>query len=197
MINNYKKQMFLTLLLIFILFCVVFCFIFLLKDNPTKKDNNFDLSVKYLNNIDSVTIENILPINDIVGKKLDGKGTKEGTQGYLEFTLKSNSSNEVGYKIIVDADNKSKENIIDDKYIKLYLTDFNDVAYDGYNKNDVPTFLDLFVDENAPSDKILYQGTIDSNKKQYFRLRVWLANDYILSDTNEEKFSVKLRIEEN
>lgn len=197
MINNYKKQMFLTLLLIFILFCVVFCFIFLLKDNSTKKDNNFDLSVKYLNNIDSVTIENILPINDIVGKKLDGKGTKEGTQGYLEFTLKSNSSNEVDYKIIVDADNKSKENIIDDKYIKLYLTDFNDVAYDGYNKNDVPTFLDLFVDENAPSDKILYQGTIDSNKKQYFRLRVWLANDYILSDTNEEKFSVKLRIEEN
>ena len=119
MINNYKKQIILTLFLIFILFCVVFCFVFLLKDSPIEKNNTSALSVEFLNEIDSVNIENVLPINDIVGKKLDGKGTKEGTQGYLEFTLKSNSSNNVGYKIIVDSDNKSKEKIIKDKYIKF------------------------------------------------------------------------------
>ena len=53
---------------------------------------------------------NILTVPDVVGKTLDGDGTKEGTQGYLEFTIKSNSNKKVNYTIIADDNNNSKDN---------------------------------------------------------------------------------------
>ena len=67
----------------------------------------------------------------------------------------------------------SKE--IDFSFIKVYLTDQNNKAINGY-KDAVPVLSAFSLDN---SGKVIYTGSIGKNNlKDKYRLRVWLSKNY-------------------
>lgn len=139
----------------------------------------------------NIKLKNILAITDTFGKKLTGKGTREGIQGYLEFTIKEASSNNLKYEIYV-IKNKSK-NEINDNYIKFYLTDEDDKPVKGFEKNVIPNYNSLRVAVDNPGNKILYRGKIDKNEEKNFKLRVWMSDSSPI-DRDEKDYSIDIKV---
>ena len=94
----------------------------------------------------NIKIENALPISDEQGKKLNGNTE------VFDFTVSNDSTINVKYDVIVTP----YKNDMDDKYIKVYLTDQNDVALKPYD-SEVPTYNTLNDDKEEKNSKILYR----------------------------------------
>ena len=131
----------------------------------------------------TITIKSTLPISDELGKKLDGKGTQEGIQGYTELTIKNNLSRETDYEIYVEKIDSNNE--ISSNYIKFYLADEADNPLEGYGQNAIPTYNDLSVIKDAPTMRLLYSGRLEKEETQKIILRSWLSDSYVVS--NDER----------
>lgn len=191
MVKKDEKQFALAILFILVLFLsslLVAYFHFKDKDQ-VEKDKN--VSTKFQSS-STINIKSILPISDELGKKLDGKGTEEGVQGYLEFSIKNEHNKDMNYEIFITEKDLKEE--IRANYIKFYLTDNVDNPLKGYEKNLIPSAADLLSLTDKPESKLLYKDTIKKKSSKKFKLRVWLADTYVVSDDeNEYTFSVGVR----
>ena len=58
----------------------------------------------------------------------------------------------------------------------------------------VPTYRSLSYIEDKPDSKIIYTGEIKKGQKKKFVLRVWLADNYIVTDdVHDFSFSLGVR----
>ena len=182
MLNKKKKQVIYALLIVLgtiILVAANVCFYFAGK----KTDTTESISTSFKDS-SSITIKNTLPISDALGKKIDGKGTKEGIQGYSELTIHNNMDTKVAYDICVKKVETANE--IRGNYIKFYLADTADNPMSGFESNTIPTFNDLPV---LVSDPGLYLLTSDSLQAQEIKtivLRSWLSDSYAISDESRD-----------
>ena len=186
-----KKQVILSLLVVCLLFLGLFIFAFFFYRNKDKVNPN-DLVIKF-DTSDVIALDNVLPLADALGKKLDGTEVGEGAQGYVAFSLKNKSSSEIQYEIYLTPQNVD-DKVINDNYVKLYLTDSSNYPMKGFEMNMIPSFADLAVLEDKPESRLLYSGSIAGNDNHKLRLRVWLSDNYSLSDDKESfKFDVNIR----
>lgn len=187
MSKSMKKNIFKALGVIVLLFIIFILGILIFKHSTSSNNtnnvvNSEDLSVNFKDN-SKIEIKNILPVSDTLGITFDGSGTADGIQGYSEFTVENLGSSKSNYEIyITKIDN---DNEINGNYVKFYLTDDEDVAFDNFNSNILPTYNKLSSLSNKPDSKLLYSGTINSNDKINFKLRVWLSDSYAVSDDLE------------
>lgn len=190
-----KKDGKLGFIISFILVVLLFVVGIIIFINKIIVNNKYEVSDKLVtlsvNDSDVINIKNMLPLSDDVGKQIKDSDSSE-RQDYYDFSIKSNSDVDVNYEIYLTNDSKS-ENIIRAEYVKVYLTDDKNNPYDIFDKNSVPTFYDLKVSKTDPAGKQLFKGKIKSKKVQKFRLRLWLADNYVIS-TKEESFEAKVHV---
>lgn len=182
-----KKNIYLCLIIVFCLLCLIFTFIFLFFDKDENKNN---LLVEFEND-KTVFITNKLPMTDIAGVQLTGEGTSDEIQGYVEFTIKSKVDKKQKYTIYLN--DVEVNSPIDYRYVRLYLTDFNDNPYLGFDSNIIPNYSDFSVSRDSPADRVLYSGTLNGKEEKNFRLRVWISDTYTLMGGKEE-FSFKVKV---
>ncbi len=116
----------------------------------------------------NVKIENALPISDDKGKRLNGN-----TETF-DFTVSNDSTINVKYDVIVTP----YKSDMDDSYVKVYLTDQNDVALKPYD-GEVPTYSMLKDDQEEENSKVLYSSELTNVKKnEKLRLRVWVSDKF-------------------
>lgn len=191
--NNINYKLFFVFAIIILIFLTgIFSYYVFFKNK-----NSGTILFTYSNDNDVISIENSLPIEDSVGKKLSNSDTNNKLNGYFEFVLspKISKNSSIDYEIV--AKKTSDNNEISDQYIKIYLTDGDsDLPVDGYNLVSVPTYAEL---KNSASDsrhKVLYSGKFKNNKDKKFILRMWLADNYVIND-NLKYFSIKLDVNVN
>lgn len=187
MSKSMKKNIFKALGVIVLLFIIFILGILIFKHSTSSNNtnnvvNSEDLSVNFKDN-SKIEIKNILPVSDTLGITFDGSGTADGIQGYSEFAVENLGSNKNSYEIYIKKIDNDNE--INGNYVKFYLTDDEDVAFDNFNSNILPTYNTLSTLSDKPDSKLLYSGTIDSNDKINFKLRVWLSDSYAVSDDLE------------
>lgn len=187
---TYKKQIAVTFLIIAI-FSI--CSLLIVYSFFDKDKNDYNLNVTSLGNGVDIHLLNELPMSDALGKKLVGTGTKNGVQGYLEFSVTNENDLDLNYDIILVKQTSEKE--INGSYINLYLTDKDNNPVNGFEKNIVPSYKSLKVSKSDPKDKVLYSTSIRAHETQNFRLRVWLDESSPLEvDSKEFKFFISTRV---
>lgn len=193
--NEFHKQAVFLFLIILILSIIFLVGLYIFKNNILEKENSIiddtSISLKFVED-NGITIANMLPITDEVGRKIDTSGDKQGIQGYFDFTISSRVDEDVRYEVYLTKEEYEKE--IESNYIKIYLTDaLTDKPFSGYEKNSVPTYYDLKVSSSDPAGKRLYYGTLSNKDSDKFRLRMWLSDSYVIT-AEERKFAVKVNV---
>ncbi len=152
------------------------------------------ITFAYSEKTDGINIENSLPLSDEVGKNLQNSSVDGVIQGYFDFTV---SASLVGNSIInyeVYSEKVIVPNEISEDYVKIYLTDgITENPYPGYDGASVPTYSELRVAESDPAGRRLYTDTFSTTSSKNFRLRMWLADTYTISNDPKE-FSIKINV---
>lgn len=193
--KEFHKQAIILFLTLVLLIVVFFVAVFIAKSkfsssNILTKSSNV-VSLEFIED-NAISITNMLPVTDEVGKRIQSTDDKDGVQGYFDFVVKSNVKEKVNFEVYLTKTNVEKE--IETNYIKVYLTDSKtDAALDGYNRNKIPTYFDLRVAANDPGGKQIYTGTLENYSSKNFRLRMWLSDSYVIS-SEEKGFSVKVNV---
>lgn len=179
MLKKNKKQVVTAISIVLILFVLSFVFSIFYFNSHKQSNSSDDITVKF-DKSKNIIITSDLPISDELGKKIDGKGTDTGIQGYMEISITNNLSRTVEYEIYINKIQLSDE--IRGNYIKYYLTDEADNPLKGFEKNAIPTYNDLPVLMDLPGSNLLYRGTIKEKEKQKLILRSWLSDSYVVSN---------------
>ncbi len=197
--NKSKKviSIVLTMSLILVIIGVTYAaFIYSKEGTKENKVTTGKINFVYNETTNGIEISNALPMEDDEGKLI--KETDENaTRGYFDFNVEATLGGNTTIPYYVYAvDTTDAENKLDPKYVKMYLTDQSDTPYDNY-KEVVPTFDDLEdikrEDEGKEvKGKLLYQDVANKTETKYFRLRMWVREDYDV--TGEEK-TFKLRVD--
>lgn len=190
MLKKYRKQLYISLLIVFLCFAFLYIYFYL------KNDNQEDSIKVDFHTSNSLKLKNLLPVSDTLGKSFNGTGTVEGVQGYAEFTIKNTSSRKKSFEIIItESGNNDSISKIRGNYVKFYLTNAVDTPLSGFNKRKIPTYNDLPVTINNSSGKLLYRGVLSSNNSEKFKLRIWLSDSYSVSNIEDEKeFMVEVNV---
>ncbi len=193
MIKKNKTHLFIALTIIVILFIVTATILLLF--NSVVLSKNKDKASSIVVNFDSsqeIEIGENLPVSDKLGKSFSITGVEKGVFGYVEFDVTNNSSNNGEFQIYLTKDNYDNE--IDGDFIKFYLTDEYGNPYGIFADEKIPNYYNLPVVSDLPASRELYHGSILSNEKQKFKLRVWLSDEYVISKKdNFIKLNVDVR----
>lgn len=143
--------------------------------------------VKLIGNDNEISVANVLPLSDVSGKSLNVDTVNDKILNGLDFSIEGTGSTKksVNYEVYLIGDS---ENIINPSYIKVYLTDNFDNPFNLYASNVVPTYSDLRVSNTKADAKIIYAGSIKGGERKDFKLRMWLADNYFINDS-EQQFS--------
>ncbi len=151
------------------------------------------VTFSYTEMTNGISLENALPISDEVGKNLDS-GTKNN--GYFDFNVSCTMAGFSNVFYEVYATKLAVEDELDEKYVKVYLTDgTTDNPITGYDQV-VPTYDKLKTSVKNSNAKQLYYGNFTSSGTQKFRLRMWISDEYMLV-SNSEHFKIKVNVEAN
>lgn len=152
------------------------------KINDYKK-SFYKVDVKFTTNA-VVQLNNKLPISDDIGKNYSGTGIEKGIAEYKEFTVTNPNDGKIQYEIYLTKTNLNSKNIRSN-YIKLYLTDINNNALDGFDSKKITSFYDLYSLRDKPSGRLLYTDSLNPGGKRTYILRCWVADTYVLSNESE------------
>lgn len=162
------------------------CIVFLL-DNLPYDHNAIDVSMDR----EKIVISNNYLMSDELGKQITMDNQIGGTTGYVDFNVQSKVDGKVKYEVVLVREQSDPE--IDTKFVKVYLTDSNDKAYEKFNLTNLPSYYDLRVSETDPSGRVLYSGYLTKKGSQSFRLRLWTADTHEIV-TENKIFAVKLKV---
>lgn len=175
---------------------LVISFAIFVFEDTSNHDNSITtgtISFSYNEDSNGIEITNAIPIDDSVGKKITNDTKSQGVhQGYFDFSVSGNTSgSNINYQVYATLEDGSN---MDTNYIKVYLTDDNNIAYSDY-ANKVPVFNNLKSYSEVKNSKLLYTGTIkkNSNKSQKFRLRLWVDKNYTDGSTSKT-FKIKINV---
>lgn len=184
--SNINKKFIIALtvvvvLIIFIILCI----------KPEKEYDSSVLEVNFLTDNKELIISNSLPMTDEVGVFIDSSNSIDGTTSYVEFEVKSNIEDKVKYELYLTKDTHELE--VPVKFVKVYLTDYNDNKLKYFDGASVPTFYDLRLASTNVGGKLIYSGYLKNKGSQKFKLRMWVADTYELT-AEEIKFSTELNV---
>ena len=183
MVKKDVRQLTLAIIVIVCLFAVFMGFGFLFNKYKNTENKTYNLGVKFSDNR-NVYLENTLPITDKIGKELDVVSSTKSIQGFKEFSIENNYDKKINYQIYLKVKN-SCENMIDEDFIKLYLTDTSNNPLNGFENNKLPTYSSISSLNDKPDSKLLYTGSINKNSISKFRLRVWVSDLYSVNRDKE------------
>lgn len=144
----------------------------------------------YTETTNGINLQNAMPISDEVGKKLE---RSENNEGYFDFNVSCSLAGTTRINYEVYATKLNVENPLSEEYVKMYLTDgTTDQPILGYD-NDVPTYYSLKDSTVASGSKTLYTGSFTNSGVQSFRLRMWLSDQYTVTDQSND-FKIKVNI---
>lgn len=144
----------------------------------------------YTETTNGINLQNAMPISDEVGKKLE---RSENNEGYFDFNVSCSLAGTARINYEVYATKLNVENPLSEEYVKMYLTDgTTDQPILGYD-NDVPTYYSLKDSTVASGSKTLYTGSFTNSGVQSFRLRMWLSDQYTVTDQSND-FKIKVNI---
>lgn len=165
--------------------------IFLISLFSGKEYSEDSITLNYLSNSKELVVSNSLPMTDEVGKNISVSNYSSGITSYVEFEVKSNVDDKIKYEIYLTKEDLELE--VPVKFVKVYLTDSDDVALKYFDESQVPTFYDLRLADTNPSGKLLYSGTLKKMESKKFVLRMWVADTYGLTQ-EKISFSAKLNV---
>jgi len=185
MLADKKKQIFLALLLIIILMFLSFS---LLAIYVSKKNQNqhtpSGLYIAEFNPTNTVKLKNILPVSDKLGKEIDGQGTKDGVQGYVEISIENTDN--VDHSYVIYLTKNQNKNEINGNFVVCYLTDGDDIPLTNFEKNIIPSYDELEFLLEKPDSKFLARVKLSAGEKKNYKLRSWVADTYVISLQEED-----------
>ena len=198
--NSKKKQVLLTLIaiisLIVITVGVTYAFFNYAKEGTT--DNTIKTgSITFLYTEVSgvgkgISLTDAYPIADSIGKVQVGEGK------VFDFKVTSNISmnSNIGYQVTA---RKKTGSTLANNAVKVYLTEVNgteqELLLSKYSELDQTDK----VDSSKFDERILYEGTVPANTKNYeknFKLRMWVSDDTDFSDgsMNDKTFTLTVNV---
>lgn len=160
--------------------------IFYYKGIGTQKNTISTRTIKCLFNEGiPISIDSAMPISDEVGKKLSVQADENSEfgykQGYYDTTLSCECKGTCKgtYELYLTNSNTTEDLKIDDEYIKVYVTDGSEIEKE---LTGVTSFNNLNSSLNNSRAKEIYKGTFSESFSQKIRLRMWIANEYKVSD---------------
>lgn len=184
--NDNEKRKFLVLLLIFIV-CLTFLVssisFAIISSYHSGSHNNIiesgSVLFSFSENSNYIEIHDAYPVSDYVGKSYTGHNQ------YLDFSVS------VGFSKKVKNKNLQYEisliplsgNTLDSRYIRVYLTENNSDVLVG--DNIINNFSDLENSSRFENGKVLLTRTVKGDSINNYRLRLWLSEQYEVSDKSE------------
>lgn len=185
------RQFFQSILIVLLSLAIFLIIIAVFVKIDELKKLSYKVDTKFVNT-DIVKLTNKLPISDEIGKNYKGTGMDKNVEGYSIFTISNPNDRKVSFEIYLTKMDTDKDSI-KSNYIKLYLTDDNNKPVEGFEKNKVKSYHDLYSLTDRPGSSLLYRGTLVSGATKKFILRSWLADTYAISK-NEEVFSYDIDV---
>lgn len=130
----------------------------------------------------AISIKSAFPISDEVGKTLTSDSYSGYDQGYYDSTLSCKCKGTCKGTYEIYAINNSTEPKLNAQYVKTYVTDGEATERE---LTGVKRFSDLETAQSDPSGVVIYKGTFSGSFSQKIRLRMWLADDYDISDDSK------------
>ena len=139
----------------------------------------------YSENSNGILLNNAMPTSDEIGKV---SSNDNGNNGFFDFSVSYSSPKlrTMNYEIYTCEDEK---NTLDPRYVRVYLTDQNNVPIAGYEKP--VTFYELATSQTDNACKRLYYGTFQESGFRNFRLRIWLSDQYEVTEL-AKSFKIKV-----
>ena len=184
LISRHKGLIFCLLVLIFFIFIGIYA----------GRDKN-NLSHVNFSGQNEVYLSSKLPITDASVKSLDSTKIQAGIVGYAEFSVIADDIKADSLKYDIYLEDVISGNEFNYDYVKVYLTNEEDVPLKQFASNIVPSFANIRVSLDEPDKRVLATGRIKKGEVKKFRLRVWLSDTYVLSDDLKEfkgKISIKV-----
>lgn len=191
-----KKNLFKKINTFIVSFCVLILVVLVYKTSDILLSNSlndyFKLNKKTSNYISfNYAGGDINSIYQLDSPKIysDFKG-KKFVNNYYDFSINVPKGKDKTSKINYDILLKDLGNDLEDKFIKVYLTDSNNSALEGF-KNTVPVYSAFLNDSDG---KIIYSGTLDNNDDSKFRLRIWISDMYKGKRNKNLAFQIKVKV---
>ena len=191
--NNNSKQVLLSVLGVAILVVAVVgvSFAAFSYSKTGEKVNTITtgtISMNYVEDENAINLTNALPMTDDVGKAL------ADTNQYFDFTVSANITGTTTINYAITAA-KEVDSTLPDDAVKVYLTDMDGTADDQIL---APTKVSGLTPttgsepSGTPSGQfILHTGTFNATSSHDYRLRMWVADDYVVTGESQ---SYKLRV---
>lgn len=178
--------------ILFIVVIIIVFFLMLWYENMLNKDksNAIKVSSNYKNEI---ILKDSFPMNDSIGKNIVYDEDNSQIQGYYEFEVESTVSYKTKYEIYAMEQYYPKVQAIHSNYIKVYLTDENNIPVMGYDTLSTPTIYTLKNSNNFVGKRI-YSGTLKPGEKKKFILRIWVSDAYSIGNI-EKKYGMFVNVE--
>ena len=146
------------------------------------------VSMTYTEGENKISIENALPLEDEIGKKL----TNDNQVFDFTVDIKVTGKQTIAYEVTGE---KDSESTLDDNAVRLYLEKSEDK--ENYKAVQEPSYyVPLLEDDTFGAKKgemILDTGTVTESKVYYYRLRMWVSKDYKVNDVSNF-FTIKVNV---
>lgn len=134
-----------------------------------------------------ISISNKLPLSDEGAKNLDPKKVENpDVLNSVDFKVKGLGKENMAVTYNIYLIDTSPSDSIRRDYVKVYLANGDGTGISYYSGRVVPSYADLKVYTKNPAGKIIYSGKIKGGEEQDFTLKIWLADNYAL--TNDVKY---------
>lgn len=168
-----------------VLLCVLVYFIVF-----TNKNNIDEADVILYADLENVTIDNSLPVNDKFGKTISDNIS--GGYKKVDFEIINVSSRSKTFQLYIKKNNLNTNEINND-FVKLYLTDDKDNPMGIFDNNKVPSYRKLSYIKDKADSKVLYTDKIDKYQRKKFTIRVWVTDNYVSLSNNYFSFDIGVR----
>ena len=171
--------------IIAVLLCVLVYFIF-----STSKNNIDEADVILYADLENVSIDNSLPVNDKFGKNISDNIS--GGYKKVDFEIINVSSKSKTYQLYIKKNNLNTNEINND-FVKFYLTDDKNNPIGIFDNNKVPSYRNLSYIKDKADSKVLYTDKIDKYQRKKFIIRVWVTDNYVSLSDNYFSFDIGVR----
>ena len=186
--KNLKYILFLVVIIIFLFICSVGMILLIKDSNERNMPPVEEGDVSFLADSNTIIIKNIISVSEDFGKNISEENG--GAFGYLEFDVENNTNLDRNFQVYITKQAPTTKEI-NPSYITFYLTDYSNIPFQDYTGNKLPSYNDFHYIEDKADSKSIYTGSLKPNDVRHFILRVWIADNFVISDT-EESFSFEI-----
>lgn len=191
-----KKQIFIVILISILMIMVIgssYSIFYYQREGNTSNVIGTKAITCSFNEETPISITSALPISDEIGKKLTSGIFPGYDQGYYDVSLSCDCQGPCNGVYEIYALNLSDEPKLDPKYVKVYVTDGEEVETEVLP---VTKFHELKESSIEKDSKIIYRGEFSKDFSKKFRLRLWVSEEYEI-DNIERNFKTKLNAKIN